>query len=125
LGNKTCVLTMRSAPSTCIGLPSDQYRTCNVRQTCGLAVAQRHVDVLPFPGLCAAEQGGQYGVGGVKAGRKVGNGDTDFNGWAIARPSDMHKAELAVDHCGQVWSWKEYHATWRRHKLTYASTITS
>ncbi len=89
---------MRRAPAAAVLLPAYEAAASNVGQRNRLAIAQRHVEVLPPARLCAGKQRGHDAVAGVESRRQVGDGDSNFDGRPVSGARDVHQAKLGLHH---------------------------
>ena len=89
---------MGSAPTTGIRLPTDERRTGNIRQRRNLAIAQRHIQMLPLPRPRPRQQRRHDTVAGVQPCRQIRHRHAHLHGRSVPRARDMHQAHFGLHH---------------------------
>ena len=89
---------MRRAPATGILLAADKAAARDIGERGGLAVAERHIDVLAAARLGPQEQSSHDAVAGVQASGEVRDCDADLGWRRIPVARNVHQPELGLDH---------------------------
>lgn len=91
-------LTVGSAPTTGIRLPADERRTGNIRQRRNLAIAQRHIQMLPLPRARPRQQRRHDAVAGVQPRRQIRDRHAHLHGRSVPRARDVHQTHFGLHH---------------------------
>lgn len=89
---------MRRAPPARILLPTDKTTARDIRECRGLAIAQRHINVLAPSGLPSAQESRHDGITGVESCGEIRDRYTDLHRRAIPTTRNVHQPKLSFDH---------------------------